>query len=161
MQPESEVISLLILVCTSIFVLAWGLDALTHAKIANADISDRELHTHRILILSSGLLQAVLLLFFWFDFEILPIFIALLFTRTVHEVIDEVKFHSSRCTFRETCIHFVMWISVLSQIGFLFYWGFFFHYEGLFTLPFFHFIWGGLLVLLMSFISWKEWFLNL
>jgi hypothetical protein len=85
--------------------------------------------------------------------------VALLFTRTVHEVIDEVKFHSERCTFRETCIHFVMWVSILSQIGFLFYWGFFFHYQGLFALPSFHFIWGALLVLLMAVISWKEWFL--
>lgn len=174
MYPESEIIacsfvnpmpiaadtlSLLILVCTSIFVLAWGLDALTHAKIANTDITDRELHTHRILILSSGLLQACLLLFFWFEYEVLPFFVALLFTRTVHEVIDEVKFHTDHCTFRETCIHFVMWVSILSQIGFLFYWGFFYHYQGLFALPIFHVIWGALLVLLMAVISWKEWFL--
>jgi hypothetical protein len=141
--------------------VAWTIDAYTHAGIARQDISDQELKTHRILILSSGMLQFTLLLFYWFDYEVLPFFIAILLTRTVHEIIDEVKYHQERCTFRETLLHFVMWLSILSQIGFLFYWGFCFHYEGLLELPIAHFVWGVILVGLMAWISWKEWFLAL
>jgi hypothetical protein len=161
MKIEPSVLSLLILACTTIFVIAWSLDALTHAKIAKHDILDAELYTHRILILSSGLLQGCLLLFYWFDYEVLPFFVAILLTRTVHEIIDEVKYHQARCTFRETLLHFVMWLSILSQIGFLFYWGFFYHYEGLGELPVAYFAWGIVLVGLMAWISWKEWFLAL
>lgn len=161
MKIEPSVLIVLILACTTIFVIAWSIDAYTHEKIAKVDISDGELYTHRILILSSGLLQACLLLFYWFDFEVLPFFIAVFFTRTIHEIIDEVKYHQARCTFRETCIHFVMWLSILSQIGFLFYWGFFFQYEGFATLSIVYYAWGMILVLLMAIISWKEWFLAL
>ena len=77
------------------------------------------------------------------------------------EVIDEVRYHQERCTFFETVLHFVMWVSILSQIGFLFYWGFFFHYQGLATLPILYVVWGLLLVALMGLIGLKEWFLGL
>jgi hypothetical protein len=107
------------------------------------------------------MLQFTLLLFYWFDYEVLPFFIAILLTRTVHEIIDEVKYHQERCTFFETVLHFVMWVSILSQIGFLFYWGFFFHYQGLATLPLLYVVWGLLLVVLMGLIGLKEWFLGL
>lgn len=160
MQVAPEILSLLILASSTLFVCAWALDARTHAGIARQDISDPELRTHRILILSSGLMQLCLLLFYWFDYEVLPFFIALFFTRTTHEVIDEVRYHQERCTFYETLLHFSMWVSVISQVGFLFYWGFFYHYAGLENLPVFHFIWGILLVLLMSLISRQEWFLT-
>jgi hypothetical protein len=160
MQAAPESISLLILIVSTIFVGAWALDAYTHAGIAHHDISDPELKTHRILILSSGLMQFALMLFYWFDVEVLPFFIALFFTRTVHEVIDEVRYHQERCTFYETILHFVMWISIISQVGFLFYWGYFFHYKGLETLPLFHIVWGLVLVALMGLISTKEWFLG-
>lgn len=161
MKTDPQILALLILICSSVFVVAWTFDAYTHAGIAHQDISDPELKTHRILILSSGMLQFTLLLFYWFDIEVLPIFLALLLTRTIHEVIDEVKYHQARCTFRETLFHFIMWLSILSQIGFMFYWGFFFHYEGLAGLPIAYFAWGIILVILMAWISWKEWFLAL
>ncbi|MEN9743371.1 MAG: hypothetical protein RLZZ65_1176 [Bacteroidota bacterium] len=160
MQVAPEVLSLLILIVSTIFVGAWALDAHTHAGIAHQDISDPELKTHRILILSSGLMQFTLLLFYWFDVEVLPFFIALIFTRTIHEVIDEVRYHQERCTFYETILHFVMWISIISQVGFLFYWGFFFHYKGLETLPVYHIVWAFVLVVLMALIGAKEWFLS-
>ncbi|MEN9967952.1 MAG: hypothetical protein RIR94_121 [Bacteroidota bacterium] len=161
MKTDPQILALLILICSSVFVVAWRFDAYTHAGIARHDISDPELKTHRILILSSGMLQFTLLLFYWFDIEVLPIFLALLLTRTIHEVIDEVRYHQERCTFFETVLHFVMWVSILSQIGFLFYWGFFFHYQGLATLPSLYFVWGLLLVVLMGLIGLKEWFLGL
>ncbi len=161
MKTDPQILALLILICSSVFVVAWGYDAYTHAGIAKQDISDPELKTHRILILSSGMLQFTLLLFYWFDIEVLPIFLALLLTRTIHEVIDEVRYHQERCSFFETVLHFIMWISILSQIGFLFYWGFFFHYQGLATLPSLYFVWGLLLVVLMGLIGLKEWFLGL
>lgn len=161
MKTDPQILALLILISSSVFVVAWTFDAYTHAGIARQDISDPELKTHRILILSSGMLQFTLLLFYWFDVEVLPIFLALLLTRTIHEVIDEVRYHQERCTFFETVLHFVMWVSILSQIGFLFYWGFFFHYQGLATLPLLYVVWGLLLVVLMGLIGLKEWFLGL
>jgi hypothetical protein len=161
MKTDPQILALLILICSSVFVVVWTFDAYTHAGIARQDISDPELKTHRILILSSGMLQFTLLLFYWFDVEVLPIFLALLLTRTIHEVIDEVRYHQERCTFFETVLHFVMWVSILSQIGFLFYWGFFFHYQGLATLPLLYIVWGLLLVVLMGLIGLKEWFLGL
>ena len=161
MKVDPQILALLILICSSVFVVAWTFDAYTHAGIARRDISDQELKTHRILILSSGMLQFTLLLFYWFDYEVLPFFFAILLTRTVHEIIDEVKYHQERCTFFETVLHFVMWVSILSQIGFLFYWGFFFHYQGLATLHLLYVVWGLLLVVLMGLIGLKEWFLGL
>jgi len=161
MKTDPQILALLILICSSVFVMAWGYDAYTHAGIAKQDISDPELKTHRILILSSGMLQFTLLLFYWFDIEVLPIFLALLLTRTIHEVIDEVRYHQERCSFFETVLHFIMWISILSQIGFLFYWGFFFHYKGLASLPLLYIVWSLLLVSAMGFIGLKEWFLGL
>jgi hypothetical protein len=114
-----------ILISATIFVIAWSLDAITHSRLVKVDISDKELQTHRILILSSGLMELCLVLMYWFDIEILPIFIAALVTRTAHEFIDGLRYHTDRCTFRETLLHLTMWITVISKTCFLFIWGFF------------------------------------
>jgi hypothetical protein len=147
-----------ILLSASIFTIAWFLDAKTHARLVKVDITDKELQTHRILILTSGLMELSLLLMYWFDIEILPIFIAALVTRTAHEFIDELRYHTDRCTFYETILHLIMWISVISKTCFLFIWGFFTHYKGLETLHPAFYIWGGMIVLLMGIVSLKEWF---
>ena len=115
-----------ILISATIFVIAWSLDAITHSRLVKVDISDKELQTHRILILSSGLMELCLVLMYWFDIEILPIFIAAVVTRTAHEFIDELRYHTDRCSFYETILHLTMWISVISKTSFLFIWGFFF-----------------------------------
>ena len=67
MKVDPQILALLILICSSVFVVAWTFDAYTHAGIARRDISDQELKTHRILILSSGMLQFTVLLFYWFE----------------------------------------------------------------------------------------------
>ena len=125
-QINATYFAFAILMSATIFVIAWSLDAITHTRLVKIDITDKELQTHRILILSSGLMELCLVLMYWFDIEILPIFIAALVTRTAHEFIDELRYHTDRCTFRETLLHLIMWISVISKTGFLFIWGFYF-----------------------------------
>lgn len=146
-----------ILISSTIFVIAWSLDAITHSRLVKIDISDKELQTHRILILSSGLMELCLVLMYWFDIEILPIFIAAVVTRTAHEFIDELRYHTDRCTFRETLLHLIMWITVISKTSFLFIWGFFTHYQGLEKLHPAFYIWGILIIGIMSITSVKEW----
>jgi hypothetical protein len=147
-----------ILVSATIFTFAWFLDARTHARLVKVDITDRELQTHRILILTSGLMEFSLVLMYWLDVEILPLFIAALVTRTAHEFIDELRYHTDRCSFYETILHLTMWISVISKTSFLFIWGFFTHYKGIETLHPVLYAWGGLIVITMGIISLKEWF---
>lgn len=147
-----------ILVSATIFTFAWLLDARTHSRLVKVDITDRELQTHRILILTSGLMEFSLILMYWFDLEILPLFIAVLVTRTAHEFIDELRYHTDRCSFFETLLHLTMWISVISKTCFLFIWGFFTHYKGLESIHPAFYCWGGLIVITMGIISLKEWF---
>ena len=110
-QINTTYFAFAILMSATIFVIAWSLDAITHTRLVKIDITDKELQTHRILILSSGLMELCLVLMYWFDVEILPVFIAALVTRTAHEFIDELRYHIDRCTFRETLLHLIMWIS--------------------------------------------------
>lgn len=147
-----------ILSSATIFTSAWWLDARTHSRLVKVDITDRELQTHRILILTSGLMEFSLVLMYWLDIEILPLFIAALVTRTAHEFIDELRYHTDRCSFYETILHLIMWISVISKTCFLFIWGFFSHYKGIESLNPIFYAWGGIIVLLMGLISMKEWF---
>ena len=146
-----------ILISATLFTLTWLLDAITHANLAESEITRRELQTHRILIMTSGLMELSLLLMFWFRWEILPVFIAALITRTAHEFIDEMSWHSKRCSFYETILHLIMWLTVLSKTFFLFTWGFFSHYKGVEDLPFGYYIWAIVIVIVMGIVSWKEW----
>src|SRR5688572_13199965 len=82
-----------ILGSATVFTLTWFLDALTHSRLGETDITARELHTHRVLILTSGLMELSLLLMYWFDYEVLPVFLAAIITRTAHEFIDELHWH--------------------------------------------------------------------
>lgn len=148
---------LLGLLSASAFTFFWFLDSKTHSALVHSDISDPELRTHRVLILSSGMMEFSLILMFWFRWESLALFIAAFITRTAHEFIDELKFHVDRCTFRETLYHLIMWIAVLTKTFSLFIWGFFFRYEGLTELPVWMDAWAVLIVILMGMISLKEW----
>lgn len=156
-QINATYFAFAILMSATIFVIAWSLDAITHTRLVKIDITDKELQTHRILILSSGLMELCLVLMYWFDVEILPVFIAALVTRTAHEFIDELRYHTARCTFRETLLHLIMWISVISKTSFLFIWGFFTHYKGIEKLHPAFYIWGILIIGFMSITSIKEW----
>jgi hypothetical protein len=84
---------------------------------------------------SSYGLQLSLIGFAWYPLHTLPFFVAFYVTRTLHEAIDEVKWHLDRCTERETLFHLGMWISIQGGIATLFIWGFFYRYEGVWTLP--------------------------
>ena len=148
---------LLVLLSASAFTFFWFLDSKMHSALVHSDISDPELRTHRVLILSSGMMEFSLILMYWFRWEALALFIAAFITRTAHEFIDELKFHADRCTFRETLFHLIMWITVLTKTFSLFIWGFFFRYEGVTELPVWMYVWAILIIVLMGMISWKEW----
>lgn len=149
--------ALAVLLSATLFTFTWLLDAITHANLAESEITKRELQTHRILILSSGLMELSLVLMYWFRWEVLPLFLAAFITRTAHEFIDELSWHSKRCTFYETILHFIMWLTVLSKTFFLFIWGFFTHYRGIDELPLGYYLWGGVIVVVMGIVSFKEW----
>lgn len=149
--------ALMILLAASAFTMLWYLDALTHKEIAKADISDKELTTHRILISTSILMEFALVGMYWSSFLFLPIFIAAFITRTAHEFIDELHFHVDRCSPRETALHLGMWLSVLIKTSAMFIWGFFSNYEGVESLPLLFYIWAILIFLVMSYTSFVEW----
>jgi hypothetical protein len=146
-----------ILVSATVFTVTWFLDALTHARIVKAEISERELHTHRILIITSMLMEFSLVLMYWFPYEVLALFLAAFLTRTVHEFIDELHWHTNRCSFYESLLHLVMWLTVLTKTFLMFMWGFFTQYRGLAELHPAFYVWGIAVVICMAFISRKEW----
>jgi hypothetical protein len=46
-----------ILGSASIFTILWGLDALTHKKLVEVDLTDKELQTHRQILVASFLME--------------------------------------------------------------------------------------------------------
>ena len=98
-----------------------------------------------------------LIAMFWFPMEALPFFIALLFTRTAHEFMDELKYHMDRCTIYETMLHLAMWISVLANTILMFSWGFFTQYRGLFDLHPSFFVFALAIFISILWIGYKEW----
>ncbi len=148
---------LLILGAATVFAIAWLLDAFTHAKIAGHDLTDKELQVHRNILAASLVMELSLVGMFWFPMAMLPLFIASFIARLVQEFIDELHFHTERCTPYESTLHQVMWISVLTKTAAMFLWGFFTGFEGLLDLPWYLFLWGGAILIVMSIISWFEW----
>lgn len=147
----------LILICTSIFTVVWSMDALTHRQLIKQDIGDPELQTHRNILVGSMIMEVSLLTMFWYPLLSLPFFLSGFFVRTVHEVIDENRFHVDRCSPRENYIHLTMWLSLLSKTILQFIWAFFYGYEGLENLHPLFFVWAILLVVGMAFTSFYEW----
>lgn len=145
------------LLSASVFTVLWLLDSLTHAKLIKVDITDKELQTHRNIMLTSILMEISLVLMYWFHFEVLPLFIAFFITRTIHEFIDELHWHANRCSQYENFLHLGMWISVLTKTGYMFMWGFYYQFEGIWDLHPLLFIWGILLIIAMAIISLVEW----
>ena len=64
----------IILIAATLFTILWGLDALTHKELVKVDITDRELQTHRTILLSSMLMELSLVSMFWWSYEVLPFF---------------------------------------------------------------------------------------
>ncbi len=146
-----------VLVSATVFTILWLLDSLTHAKLVQIDITDKELQTHRNIMLTSILMEFSLVIMYWFRLEALPLFIAFFITRTAHEFIDELHYHANRCSPYESYLHLGMWVSVLTKTFFMFIWGFFYAYKGILDLPIGYIIWGVTLVMAMSVISLMEW----
>jgi len=140
----------------TLFTIIFYLDSLTHLRILETDISDKELQTHRLILLSSIAMEGSLILFYWSPWLALPIFLACFLTRTTHEFIDEIKYHSDRCTPQENWIHLGMWITVMIKTFTLFIWGFFTQYHGILELPNYIYIWALLVFIGMLYVSQKE-----
>jgi hypothetical protein len=149
--------ALAILCSATLFAIFWLLDSRTHGKLVKVDITDKELQTHRIILLTSVLMEGSLVLFFWSDILILPLFLAFFITRTVHEFIDELHWHANRCSAYESMLHLGMWISILANTFFMFIWGFFTHYKELAELNVVYFIWAFLVAVGIFLIGLKEW----
>ncbi len=146
-----------ILSSATLFTLCWLLDAKTHKVLVKIDITDKELQTHRNILVTSLLMEASLVLMFWYQWEILPFFLAFFITRTAQEFIDELHFHTNRCSVYESRLHLGMWISVLSKTILMFMWGFFTGYKGILDLHLGLYIWAAIVFGAMSVISYFEW----
>ncbi len=117
------------------FGILWYIDHKTHLRIWQKDITDGELRTHRMILYSSYGLMFSLLLMAWLPWLALPLFIGCWVTRTLHEALDEMFWHLSRCTEFETLVHLGMWICIHTGTVITFIWGFFFQYQGFAQLP--------------------------
>ncbi|MEM7372891.1 MAG: hypothetical protein AAF587_29990 [Bacteroidota bacterium] len=146
-----------ILVSATIFAVFWFMDALTHEELVEVDLTDRELQTHRNILAVSLLMEGSLVLMYWWDVEVLPIFLALFLTRTAHEFIDELHYHTDRCSPRESRLHLIMWVSVIAKTFFMFMWGFFSNYEGIWDLPIAYYVWGVVVFGAMGWTTQAEW----
>jgi magnesium-transporting ATPase (P-type) len=149
--------ALIILISSTVFAIAWGLDAMTHKELVKVDITDKELQTHRNILTASLLMEISLVFMYWFPLIMLPVFIATLVTRTVHEFIDELHFHTDRCSSYESTLHLIMWITVITKTAAMFIWGFFTQYNGVLELPLPFYIWGLLVFSIMGYTSWVEY----
>jgi hypothetical protein len=102
-------------------------------------------------------MEGTLVLMYWADILILPLFLAFFLTRTVHEFIDELHWHTDRCSSYESFLHLGMWISILTNTFAMFTWGFFTHYKGLDELNSIYIIWAFVVGISIFFIGLKEW----
>ena len=152
-----EYYALIVLGSGTLFAIFWMLDSITHGKLVELDLTDKELQTHRIILLTSVLMELTLLLMYWVDLLILPLFFAFFITRTVHEFIDELHYHTDRCSSYESFLHLGMWIAILTNTAAMFIWGFFTHYKGLESLNLFYIVWAILLSICIFIIGLKEW----
>lgn len=147
----------IILISATLFTVLWTLDALTHKRLVEIDITDKELQTHRNILVASVLMELSLVSMYWWSIEVLPLFIAFIIVRTTHEFIDELHYHADRCTPYESRLHLGMWLFVFIKTGGMFMWGFFTNYEGLFDLPIVYYIWAFIVFGLMGVVSLNEW----
>lgn len=149
--------ALLILIAATAFTIIWLFDSRTHGELVKVDITDKELQTHRNILMASFLMELSLVLMYWSPILMLPLFIAFFITRLVHEFIDELHFHTDRCTKYESTLHLGMWVTVLTKTGAMFIWGFFTQFEGVLDLPIYMYISAGIVLISMSYVSLIEW----
>lgn len=156
-QIDAAVFVPLILISATVFTVFWALDAATHARLVKIDITDKELTTHRIVLATSLLMVLSLLIMYWLPVAMLPVFIGCFITRTAHEFIDELHWHTDRCTPYESMLHLAMWLSILTNTSAMFLWGFFKQFAGVESLHPVYYIWAGILAVAIMIISTKEW----
>jgi hypothetical protein len=149
--------ALLTLGSATLFTILFFFDSITHVAILKEDITDKELQTHRLILLTSIAMEGSLILFYWSPWLALPIFLACFITRTAHEFIDELHYHVGRCKPREHFIHLGMWVFVLIKTLTLFIWGFFTQYKGVLDLPWYIYAWTVLVFAGMLYVSKSEW----
>ncbi len=150
-------LGLITLISATVFTIIWALDSKTHGKLVKIDVTDKELQTHRNILVASFLMEFSLVLMYWNQWLALTLFIASFVTRIVHEFIDELHFHTDRCSIYESRLHLGMWISILTKTSAMFIWGFFMQYDGILELPIFMYLWAVIIFLTMSYISLIEW----
>ena len=103
------------------------------------------------------LMELSLVLMYWNPWLMLPLFIAFFITRLVHEFIDELHFHTDRCSKYESTLHLGMWVSVLTKTAAMFMWGFFTQFDGVLELPVIMYVWGAIILLTMGYVSFVEY----
>jgi hypothetical protein len=150
-----EQLSLTVLLSGISFSALWYLDHRTHERIWENEISDGELRTHRMILYASWVLLGSLVLMAWWPGIALPMFIGAFVTRTLHEGIDELRWHV-RCTERETLIHLGMWICVHTGTAAMFLWAWVHRYAGLADLPLWIWIGYGVILVAISAIGHRE-----
>jgi hypothetical protein len=147
-----------ILISATVFLVAWYFDSKMHGEIAGRDITDRELQTHRLILIPSVLMEVTLVFMYFINpWYLLPPFLAFYLTRTVQEGIDELHFHVDRCTPYESYLHLIMWCSVHTKTFFMFIWGFFFQFQGVESLPVFLYPLFLIIFSFMGLIGLIEW----
>lgn len=148
---------IIILVMSFFFAVAWFFDSRFHGQIYETDITDQELQTHRLILIPSVLMEVTLLLMYWLPIAMLPFFLAFYLVRTVQEFIDELRFHTDRCTFFESILHLIMWCTVHTKTFAFFIWAFLLRFKGIEDLPAYYFIIFLLLTGAMGLIGMIEW----
>jgi hypothetical protein len=149
--------AIVILGSATVFTFFWILDAVTHKELVKVDITDKELQTHRNILIASMLMELSLVLMYWNPWLMLPFFISFFITRFVHEFIDELHFHTDRCSKYESTLHLGMWVSVITKTAAMFLWGFFSQYHGILELPVAMYVWGFVIFSIMGFVSFVEY----
>ena len=152
-----NVFPIIILSMSFIFAIAWFFDSRFHGKIYQTDITDKELQTHRMILIPSILMEITLLLMYWVPFVMLPFFLAFYLVRTVQEFIDELHFHTDRCSFFESILHLIMWCTVHTKTFAFFIWAFFLRFKGIEELHNLYFIIFIILTAAMGIIGSVEW----
>ena len=146
-----------ILGCSLVFLIAWFFDSRTHGKLIN-EIDKKELQTHRLILIPSILAELSIVLMFWINpWYLLPFFLAFYLTRTIQEFIDELKWHTGRCSDQEAYLHLIMWCSVHAKVMLMFIWGFFFQFQGLSEIPLIYHITMFITLAGMGILSLIEW----
>jgi hypothetical protein len=145
------------IISLTLFTLAWWGDSQFHQVYRKVYVPDPEVHTHRLILLSSFIMLLSIGFIVISPSVAYPVFLASYLTRTIHEFIDELKYHTERCTLKESLLHLAMWITVHTKTWALFFWASLFHFEGWSTLPLGLNILAILSFITLNIIAWREW----